>query len=53
MANRGCHVYVMLAFRKEATLSEGVTMQRKCAEFAGAHIVDNIEGTQYTFTHIH
>ncbi|KAI7852447.1 YjeF N-terminal domain-containing protein [Circinella umbellata] len=43
LANRGCHVYVMLAFRKEAKLSEGVTMQRKCAEFAGAHIVDNIE----------
>ncbi|KAI8140608.1 YjeF N-terminal domain-containing protein [Fennellomyces sp. T-0311] len=43
LANRACQVYVMLAFRKDGTLSDQVEMQKKCAQFAGAQIVETIE----------
>lgn len=44
LANRSCHVYVLLASRKEAPLDPVVATQKKCAEYSGARFVDSVDG---------
>ncbi|KAI7881713.1 YjeF N-terminal domain-like protein [Lichtheimia hyalospora FSU 10163] len=43
LANRGCHVYVVMTYRKDRDLEPVVAMQKKCAEFAGVQMVDDVD----------
>ncbi|CDS04909.1 hypothetical protein LRAMOSA07439 [Lichtheimia ramosa] len=43
LANRGCHVYIVMTYRKDRELEPIVAMQKKCAEFAGVQIVDDVD----------
>lgn len=43
LANRGCHVYIVMTYRKDRELEPVVAMQKKCAEFAGVQVVDDVD----------
>ncbi|CDH51689.1 dfdf domain-containing protein [Lichtheimia corymbifera JMRC:FSU:9682] len=43
LANRGCHVYIVMTYRKDRELESVVATQKKCAEFAGVQVVDDVD----------